>query len=295
MNFTNTPSALTNRAIILTVLLLVSLATVSAQSPAGSPAPSPSPSEKRPSLEHEFFKNILKDQGAIWSSPIHLRKADAQWAIPLGLSTAALIATDNRTAGEIGEFHDQIQLSHNISYLGSSYGTGAIAAAFYVIGRTKGNYRARETGILGAEAVIDSGLVYNAVKVVVERRRPLSVVRPGDFFERGTSFPSGHSAAAWSLATVVANEYHDRRAVQITAYALATAVSISRFTGRNHFLSDVLIGSAIGYGIGHYVYHKHHVENSASSQTVTSKLWPQIAPAFDRRQHRYGVGLSWDF
>ena len=64
--------------------------------------------------------------------------------------------------------------------------------------------------------------------------------------------------AAWSLATIVANEYRGRPMVQIAAYSLATSVGVSRFTGRNHFLSDVVVGSAIGYGIGRYVYHQHH-------------------------------------
>ncbi|MGH9931960.1 MAG: phosphatase PAP2 family protein [Pyrinomonadaceae bacterium] len=58
---------------------------------------------------------------------------------------------------------------------------------------------------------------------------------------------------------MIAREYgHHRPLVQVGAYGLATAVSLSRYTGRNHFLSDVLVGSAMGYGIGRYVYHKHH-------------------------------------
>jgi hypothetical protein len=53
-----------------------------------------------------------------------------------------------------------------------------------------------------------------------------------------SAFPSGHSIAAWSLATVIANEYHDRPLVQITAYGIAGAVSVARF--------DLKISTAAG-------------------------------------------------
>jgi len=153
--------------------------------------------------------------------------------------------------------------------------------------------------LLGGEALIDGGIVAFAIKHATQRRRPRAP-EPGDFFEGGLSFPSGHTTAAWSLATVVANEYRDKRLVQISAYGLATAASMARFTGRNHFLSDVLVGSAIGYGIGRYVYRTHHdpsLSNQASQKTPAkqSKLLPLIAPQYDRRARYYGVTLHWDF
>src|SRR5258707_14437057 len=44
----------------------------------------------------------------------------------------------------------------------------------------------------------------------------------------------------------------------IFVYGLASAVSASRITGKQHFPSDVLVGSAIGWLEGMYVYRKHH-------------------------------------
>src|SRR5262249_40005191 len=38
----------------------------------------------------------------------------------------------------------------------------------------------------------------------------------------------------------------------------ATAVSISRVTGRQHFPSDVVVGGALGWLIGRQVYKAHH-------------------------------------
>jgi membrane-associated phospholipid phosphatase len=103
------------------------------------------------------------------------------------------------------------------------------------------------------------------------------------------------------LATIIANEYHDKPAVQIAAYGIASAVSVARFTGRNHYLSDVLIGSAMGYGIGRYVYRTHHRSATVSGggeeeeSVFRSRRWPAIAPDYNRRAREYGVAMSWSF
>ena len=267
-----------------------------------SPAPSPSPPvPKTPSLERQFFKNILSDQKAIWTSPLHLRRSDARWLVPLAVGTGVLFATDRTTGDEIGEFHAQLNPSRIVSYAGSYYGTGLVLASFYVIGRAKHNERARETGLLGAEALLNSMIVAKGLKVITQRGRPLTGRERSEFFEGGSSFPSGHSIQAWSVATVIANEYHDHRAVQIAAYGIASAVSVSRFTGRKHYLSDVLVGSVMGYGIGQYVYHSHHRKSLAGGEEEEeesrgrSERWPVIAPEYDRRAREYGITLVWSF
>src|SRR5436305_148740 len=243
---------------IMVLAILFSVAfRVHGQASIPNPSPTPQPSAT-PTLERQFFKNILLDQKAIWTSPFHLRGRDARWLAPLGLATAALIATDRRTGDEIAESTSQLNASRIVSYAGSAYGVGGIAATFYLFGRARHDERARETGLLGAEALIDSAIVVTALKEITQRGRPLSGRDRSEFFDGGSSFPSGHSIEAWSLAAVIANEYHDHRWVQIGAYGIASAVSLSRFTGSKHYLSDVLVGSAAGYGIGRYVYRTHH-------------------------------------
>jgi membrane-associated phospholipid phosphatase len=289
---------------MIILALLVSVArSAPAQSPRPTPTPAPSSSPAAPatrSLEKDFFKNILQDQKAIWTSPLHLKSEDARWLVPLGVGTAALIATDQSTGDEIAESDKPLNASRIVSYPGSSYGVGAIAGAFYIFGRARHNSRARETGVLGAEALIDSVIVSSSIKAITQRTRPNGGRSRSDFFDGGTSFPSGHSIQAWTLATIIANEYHDQPAVQIAAYGIASAVSVARFTGRNHYLSDVLIGSVMGYGIGQYVYHKRHRKTVASGgseeeESRDRSRWPAIAPQYNRRAHDYGVALAWSF
>src|SRR6266478_1345952 len=144
---------------VLLVIIIACMSSASAQTPTSTPSPSPTPS-----LERQFFKNILRDQRAIWTSPLHVHEDDAKWLAPLGLSAAALIATDRRTAGALHDDRLRLNISRDVSYLGSGYGTSVVTAAFYLVGRKTGNARARETGILGGEALINSGVVAAVLK-----------------------------------------------------------------------------------------------------------------------------------
>ncbi len=283
----------------LTLLFVFSnLANGQTSAPEAQPSPSP---KATPSLEKKFFRNILNDQVAIWTSPFHATRTDSKFLVPIGLTTAALIATDRRSAEELGEHggnERRVRISLQLSRPGGAYTSGAIAGTFYLVGLAKHDSRARETGILGAEALIDSKIVYSVLKQVTQRPRPLVPDPNDDFFDGGNSFPSGHATDAWALATVIASEYHDRKAVQVTAYALASAVSLSRYTGRAHFLSDVFVGSVIGYGIGRYVYKKHHVpeagdETDAGSARGHTKWIPSVAPLYSSANRTYGVALAW--
>ncbi len=283
-------------------VLAITLATgLSAMAQTLSPSPSPTPSAApTPTLEREFFKNILRDQKAIWTSPFHLHTRDGRWLAPLTLGTAALIATDQSTGDEIAESNSQLNVSRRVSYAGAGYYTFAAAATFYAFGRAKNDRRARETGILATEALIDSGIVVTSLKEITQRTRPTDGRSRSDFFDGGSSFPSGHAISAWSVATVIANEYHDRPLIQVAAYGVASSVSVARFTGHNHYLSDVLVGSSMGYGIGRYVYKTHHVRPSVSGggdeeESRVSKRWPTIVPEYDRHAKEYGVGLAWSF
>ena len=277
----------------LFVILFCMTVAIHAQTPSASPTPTPRHS---PTLESQFFKNILRDQKAIWTAPFHLERHDAKWMVPSTIGLMALVTTDRNTGDFIARFDRPVKASRAISQAGAVYSLGSAAASFYLIGRAKNNDRARETGVLTAEALINSVIVENALKAVFQRVRPLTGDERSEFFDGGQSFPSGHSTQVWAVATVVANEYKHRRSVQVAAYGVATAVSLSRVTAHRHYFSDVLAGSALGYGIGRYVYRTHHRQEPDSiDNSKSSARWPTILPTIDRRRHSYGVGVAWSF
>ena len=258
-------------------------------------SPTKPPNQPR-TLEQDFFRNILKDQKAIWTSPLHLKKEDAKWIIPSAIGFGALLATDRTTGDEIAESSNQVTTSNAISYIGSLYSLAAFSGTFYLIGRERKDDHARETGLLSGEALLDSVIVGGALKGISQRGRPASGHERSEFFEGGSSFPSGHSIQVWSVATVVAHEYSRSRAVQIAAYSLASAVSVARYTAQKHYLSDVLVGSALGFGIGRYVYKAHHrepAESSEEAEPFNHKSTIAIVPMYNRHAGQYGIALTW--
>jgi membrane-associated phospholipid phosphatase len=205
--------------------------------------------------------NILKDEGAIWSSPARIRDKEFGYLIPLGLAVTAAITTDHQAMTQV--------VSTNTSFNNTNTNASnvlvspfiAAPAVMFAAGHFTGNDHARESGILGGEAILDSLVVEQGMKFIFWRERPTVDNGKGKFFQTSvgwdSSFPSSHSVIAWSSAAVLAEEYPSRLN-QLGIYTLATGVSLTRVLGQQHFPSDVLVGSAFGWMIGHYVYKKHH-------------------------------------
>ena len=206
---------------------------------------------------------ILQDQKAIWTSPLHTSKADAKWWVIFGGTTAVLLATDRWTSKQLPNTSDQVAVATWTSRLGAAYSLLPISGAFYFIGLGAGNDRFRETGILGFEALANTEILATIIKLATHRQRPVDGNGNGAFWgSKGSylnaSFPSGHAINSWALASIVAHEYPRPLIIPITAYGLSTLVSASRFAGRKHFASDIIVGAAMGWFIGDYVYAKRH-------------------------------------
>lgn len=204
---------------------------------------------------------FLQDEGAIWTSPVRLRPHDLKWLAPLGLATGVAIATDHHTMSQIVSRNTGFNNANvNVSN-GLIGGFVAAPVAFFAVGHFKQDDHARETGILSAEALADGLIVEQGLKLVFWRERPYVDSGRGRFFQSGagidSSFPSAHSTLAWSAASAIAAEYHSPW-TQVAVYTGATAVSLTRVLGQQHFPSDVLIGATAGWLIGHYVVKKHH-------------------------------------
>jgi membrane-associated phospholipid phosphatase len=235
-----------------------------------------------------FFKGLLRDQSGIWTSPFHIKKSDVKWVGALAATTTVLLLTDKPLSLPQKHAEEILKTSDRVSKFGEGYSTFGFAGGLYVIGKITNNERAKTTGLLATEALLNTAVVTSTLKVVLRRQRPSSNSGKGEFFSGGSSFPSGHAGSVWALATVVAEEYKDKPWVQIGAYGYATAVSLSRFTGRNHFASDVFVGSAIGYLTGRLVVRKH-------AKLENSKKVTAISPYYNRATRGYGLQGSITF
>jgi membrane-associated phospholipid phosphatase len=215
----------------------------------------PADDNKNP-LGLPFLKNLVTDQKAIWTSPRQLRWADGIWLFPLAGVTTGAFFTDRAVNRSLSHDPATITRYQNIS----NYGVGAmlgVGAGAYILGRVSHDDHKRETGVLAGEAVADSLAINTAFKYGFGRARPLDDNGQGQFFQGGTSFASDHATAAWAAASVYAHEYPGPLS-QFLAYGLASVVSVSRVKGQQHFPSDVIVGSAMGWLIGREVYKLHH-------------------------------------
>jgi hypothetical protein len=256
----------------------------SSQSNSATLPPKPAAKKQRDLSEEQYdarnknlalraIERFAADQRDIWTSPAKLTVADADWLMPLGLASAAFFATDTETSKHLSNSPHRISLGNNLSNAGVG-AFGGFAAGMYVWGKITHDDHKSETGFLAAEAAANSLAVTYALKYTLGRERPLTNDYRGNFWSGGDSFPSEHSALAWSMASVVAHEYPGVL-TQILAYGGATAVSLARVDAKQHFPSDVLIGSAIGWLSGEIVYRAHH------DPEVGGSPWQTYSEALD--------------
>jgi len=138
-----------------------------------------------------------------------------------------------------------------------------VPAVFYIVGLTTKNNYTKNTGMLAAEALLNAEIPNLVLRNTTRRLRPSEALAQdslsntwfkttGNPLTAKGSFPSGHTAAAFAVASVIADRYHQHRWVPFVAYGLATAIGFSRTSSNSHYLSDVAFGGMIGYSVGHW-------------------------------------------
>jgi membrane-associated phospholipid phosphatase len=242
-------------------------------------------------LGKKFVKNLWLDQKDMWTSPFHMKRSDAKWWLLFGAATGALIATDHWTSRQLPNTNDQATFSGRVSNLGAAYTVIPVTATFYLGGVLTDNAKARATGLLGAQALVDGLVLFEVLKLATQRQRPLDDGGHGQFFHSGDSFPSGHTMAGFALASVIAHEYRTKKVVPVIAYGLASLVGAARFSARKHFASDVVAAGAMGWFVGTYVFETNQdtARRRSPLQAITHpQVIPQLQPGGG-----YGISLAW--
>jgi len=203
-----------------------------------------------------FLKHIVSDQAQFWTSPTKMDKQGAVIFAGFAGFTGLLMGTDKWITQQVPDRPNQLQRSQHVSDYAvySLIGTGGGA---YLLGKIRNDDHMSETGLLSGEAALNSTAVTYLFKAVTQRPRPLQDNGTGTFFQGGYSFPSEHSAIAWSIASVVAHEYPGPL-TKFLAYGLASTVTLTRVTGKQHFASDAFVGSALGWYFGRQIFRAHH-------------------------------------
>jgi membrane-associated phospholipid phosphatase len=258
------------RVTVLTILALVLGMPLAAQTGSGD---RPEGTERSLTLK-SGGRDFLDDAGRIWSAPSRIKKRDIVPLLTLAASASFLVAADERARDTVqgyAEKHTWVgDVGPALTHMGD-IGAWATAGAFFGAGLVFKDAKARDTGFLAASAMAQTFLVDKVLKGLTGRQRPFIAdgvdhwSGPAGFFKqfdgvlagRYASFPSGHTATAFSLATVIALRYPRPVWVPILAYAVASGVGLSRMALDRHWASDVVCGAVLGHAIARLVVRDH--------------------------------------
>ena len=208
--------------------------------------------------------NIIQDQKTMWLAPRKL--TEKRYLIPtaalLGV-TAGLIALDPKEGHYFRNSHSYD--TFNNIFDGTITGRSLLIfpLALYGAGFFGKDTKMKSTALLLGEAIVDSEILTTVAKAIDRRKRPQDLKVNGDFTHtwfsnsaggvQGTgSFPSGHTIAAFSTATIIARRYGNHKWVPWVAYGTAAAIGFSRMTLSSHWGSDVFVGAVLGYSISRF-------------------------------------------
>ena len=198
-------------------------------------------------------------------------------------------------------------VANDFSLLGDP-GTVILSVGTYAVGRIAGSHTVSEVGLHATEALLLSAAATELVKGVAGRDRPYVVPPDADEFSlmRGftgagrTSFPSGHTSAAFALAAVVDEEGavnwpHAARIVTPVTYGLASLVGLSRIYKDRHWASDVAVGALLGEYSGLIVerFSRRHPHNALERWLIPSAVVPEHDTG--GRAGGTAIALEWSF
>lgn len=124
--------------------------------------------------------------------------------------------------------------------MGNGFPNLALGAGFWAYGAWKNKPYTKYAGIAQVESVVATGLTVAILKSLSNRTRPDG--------SDDLSFPSAHTAYAFTTAAVLGSFYGPK--VGVPMYALATLTAIGRMQDNRHWLTDTLVGAAVGVGFG---------------------------------------------
>ena len=214
--------------------------------------------------DKQYIKSYWTATKKIATGPFHWKKNE--WKIAGGVVVigAALYIFDDDIRS-IFQSNQNNTLDFASKYIFEPLGSGIYPAllfgGYYVYGLTAKNTKARQIALGGTQAFLMAAVSVQVLKNVFHRHRPYQDSPPNPYLWEGpfgdwayTAFPSGHTTAAFAIATFMASVYKDKPWIGVVSYGLATGVALSRVYDNMHWSSDVFIGAALGFAVGQTVY-----------------------------------------
>ena len=228
-----------------------------------------------------FILNSSEHIYEVLKKPLHWNREN--W-VTLAALVGVVAAGQHTLDNEMREF--TMDESHrnksfdDLAELGETLGNGLYVVpgmgVAYLLGEVTDNYRLKRVALIGLESRIATDILTTLMKVTTNRDRPNHDTKASDwhglFGSKGprsdAAFPSGHTATAFSFATVIALEYRDQPAIQILAYTAATMAGLSRIYDDDHWATDVIAGATIGYFTTKAIYSFYTDDTENDAPTI---------------------------
>ncbi len=264
-----------------------------------------------------YFPSLIHNFGEQAAAPFHFNAK--QWLVTgaaAGITTALIFADEDidEWARVQKDKHHWVKVSSPfISEFGSHYGLYVVFANGLLSAALR-NEKGVQTSLLATQAFLTSGIWVQIIKQLTGRERPkasyiFSHIEGGRWHgifskyleltpdDRSRfsydAFPSGHTATAFSIATVFASQYSDRKMIPVICYTAATAVGISRLTEHEHWASDVFVGALIGYLSGKQVVNHFNRINRNPLMPPGSGQKRYTSITFIQRGNQTGISVVW--
>jgi membrane-associated phospholipid phosphatase len=167
-----------------------------------------------------------------------------------GFVLAATLLADQSIRGQVQEFRGRT--SDAVARVGNGFGEPRyvlpVIGAGLLVGQLTGQRSVTRVALRAGGAVAIAGGITTAAKYTIGRSRPrgdgdADLFRP---LSGWNSFPSGHTAVAFALATVIADETRDSWS-DAALYGAATLTGLARLNDDRHWTSDVFVGALVGH------------------------------------------------
>ncbi len=168
--------------------------------------------------------------------------------------------------------------------------------ALYTIGLITRENELRKTGRMLLQTLAYSGTLTMGMRFLFGRHRPF-VSSNGSQYEFSwfssagdtQSFPSGHTVVAFATSTILAEQIGTWWA-RVVLYSFAALTGYARLYNDKHWLSDVIFGTALGYGSAKYVLSREREREQIQKGKLNKKGGGfSMYPTFN------GITLTYNF
>jgi membrane-associated phospholipid phosphatase len=241
------------------------------------------------SISQNDFSIFVEDGLNLAASPFNFTSNDWLKTGAFVLATGLAFSLDPSIKDAVNQ--QQNSTLDNTTSFSEKYGrisyAGIFAGGMYLTGKIIGDNNISTTGRMLVESILYSSAVVSLMKYTVGRARPYANEGPSDAFEfhfneDHFSFPSGHTAIAFTVSTVLSRRI-DNPFATIALYGLAGFTGYQRIYDDKHWFSDVFVGAAIGYFIGNNIVDSEENRNYSNFLSNVS-----VMPAVSSR----GAGLN---